>query len=114
MAEASKEQLDELEAVKQEIADMKQEIADVKARVKELENKAERNAEEEKELEHKRPYLTALLANLSDLRKEKARLEERLQKSRDVAGTSLFIYLFICLYSSWLQRNWVQPWADYL
>ena len=87
-----KEQV-ELEAVKEEIADVKREIDEVKARVKLLENKAELSEREEEELRQKRPYLTALLAKDVELRKEKARFEERLQQTRQAAG-NLFLVLF--------------------
>jgi hypothetical protein len=68
--------------VKREIAELKQEIDDVKARVKVLEGKTVRNDDEKDELKQKRPYLTVLLANLSDVRKKEAQLEDWLEKER--------------------------------
>jgi prefoldin subunit 5 len=76
----------ELDAVKRKIDALEQEIEEVKARVKVLEEMKNRTKQEEKELERKGPYLNLLLANLSDLRKEKARLEKRQQQPREAAG----------------------------
>jgi len=94
LAELAKEQV-ELEAVKEEIADVKREIDEVKARVKALEGKAERDEEEKEELRHKRSIYDKLLANNVELRKEKARLEERQQQSREEAGTRFFFPFFL-------------------
>jgi hypothetical protein len=67
-------------------------IDKVEARVEALEGKAELTQREERELEQKRPYLTALHSNLSELRAKEARLEERLHQSREEAGTRFFFF----------------------
>jgi len=87
----------ELEEVKREIGELKQKIVKAEARVEVLENNDARTVEEDKVLEQKRPYLTALLSNLSDLRKKEARLEEGQQQSREPAGTA-FVCLFVLFF----------------
>src|SRR5690242_20686834 len=96
----------ELEAVKLEIVEAKRKVDEVKARVKQLEGKDELSQKEEKELEQKRPYLTALLeeknlllANLSELRKEKARLEDQQRAGQGflLLCACFFVLRSICL-----------------
>jgi DNA repair exonuclease SbcCD ATPase subunit len=87
----------ELDVVKRKIDVLEKEIEDVKKEIKTLEGKV-RNDEEKDELKQKRSIYDHLLANLSELRKKKAQLEERQQQSRGAAGTAFF-FLFFCFFS---------------
>ena len=86
--------LDELEAVKKEIADVKQEIEEVKARVKLLENNPKRNEEQKEELKWKLSISDKLLAVLSELRKEKNLLQQQQLQSREAPGMRFFFSFF--------------------
>jgi hypothetical protein len=73
---------------------MEADIEKVKARVELLEKKPNPTDREEKELEQKRPLLTALLADLTALRNKEAQLEQRQLQGRDAAGTAFFFFSF--------------------
>jgi hypothetical protein len=84
----------------------KREVDEVKARVKQLEGKDELSQREEKELEQKRSIYdrlleekNLLLANLSELRKEKARLEvqQRAGQGFLLLCACFFVLRSICL-----------------
>ena len=78
-----------IDALEREIDALERKIDKVEARVEELEERKRNQGclddDDKKELVHKRDIYSKLLDNLSELRKEKARLEERQQ---GVAGTS--------------------------
>jgi hypothetical protein len=87
-------------ALEREIDELEQEIEGVKARVK-LENKPQRDENNNEELAQLRENTNLLFANLSDLRKKenlllkvKARLEKRQQHLREASGR-VFMFLSV-------------------